>query len=292
MTYIINRQKYNRPQGMLWSESYVAPATSNDPLAISGFEFGSNAPEANQTFLILSDHNRKTIDISTDRIQNRERMINGRMRSFHIADKIKISTSWEMLPSRRSAEYSNFRTVFSTAITSAVGNGATITYIATGTNIELTVGEYVSITGISIAGYNKTNAEVLSVVESIDGLTTTFTIAGTTTGTPTYTDAKITTTGAKTNYIASEEYTVDGGAGGADILDWYEGHTGPFYVYLSYDKPKNFKAEGNGNNGNYDRLDEYSEVVEMYISDFSYTVARRGGTNYDFWDISVTLEEV
>jgi len=289
MTYISNRQKYERPQGMLWAEDYIAPTTTNEVLAISGFEFGSDALVANQTFLILSDHNRSSIDVSTDRIQNRERMINGRMRSFHVADKIKISTSWEMLPSRRSATYSNFRATISAPITSAVGDGQTITYIATGTAIKLTVGEYVSISGMSIDGYNKTNAEILSVTE---GANTTFTVSGTTTGTPTYTDAKITTTESRTNYYAPDEYTVDGGAGGADVLDWYENHTGPFYVYLSYDKPKNFKSDSNLNNGSYARLSEYSEVVEMYISDFSYTIVRRGGTNYVFWDISVTLEEV
>jgi hypothetical protein len=67
-------------------------------------------------------------------------LINGRMRSFHVADKVKISTSWEMLPSRRSASYTNFRSVLSATITSAIGNGQTITYIATGTGICLIVG--------------------------------------------------------------------------------------------------------------------------------------------------------
>jgi len=283
MTYISNRQKYERPQAMLWSETYTT-ATAGNPLAISGFEFGSDAAANLQTFLILSDHNRSNIDVSTDRLQNRQRMINGRMRSFHVADKVKISTSWEMLPSRRSATYSNFRTVFDAPITSASGDGAIMTYVATGTSIRLKVGEYVAIEGMSIDGYNQTNGLVLSVTE-VANTTTTFTITGTATGTPTYNNPKLTVTGAKTDYVSSNEYTVDGGAGGADILEWYENHTGPFYVYLSYDKPQNF-------NGVYDRLNEYSEVIEMYVSDFSYNIVRRGGTNYDFWDISVTLEEV
>jgi hypothetical protein len=124
----------------------------------------------------------------------------------------------------------------------------------------------------------------LSVTEVLN-TTTTFTIAGTATGTATYSSAKVTVTGTQPEYVSSEQYTVDGGAGGADILEWYDDHTGPFYVYLSYDKPQNFA-------GDYDRLNEYSEVIEMYISDFSYTVVRRGGTNHDFWDISITLEEV
>jgi hypothetical protein len=283
MGYIDNRQKYGRPQAMLWSEDYVEPTNAAAALVPPGFEYGSDALAADQSFLILSDHNRSDISIATERIQTRRRMINGRMRSFHVADKIKISTSWDMLPSRRSADYSNFRSVFSAPITSAVGNGQTIEYTATGTSIKLVAGEYVSIVGLSVSGYNQTNARVESVTES--GGSTTFTIAGTATGTPTYTDAKITTTATKPEYVTANEYTVDGGAGGADLLDWYENHTGPFYVYLSYDKPQNF-------NGSYNRLNEYSEVVEMYISDFSYNVISRGADNYDFWNVSVTLEEV
>lgn len=283
MTYIDNRQKYGRPQAMLWSEDYTAPSASGDQLVPPGFEYGSDAPAADQSFLILSDHNRSDISIATERIQTRRRMINGRMRSFHVADKLKISTSWDMLPSRRSAQYSDFRTVFSAVITSAVGDGQTITYTATGTDIKLVAEEYVSITGISISGYNQTNARIVSVTES--GGNTIFTISGTTTGTPTYTSALVTATATKPEYVAADEYTVDGGAGGADLLEWYENHTGPFYVYLSYDKPQNF-------NGAYNRLSEYSEVIEMYIADFSYTVTRRGANNYDFWNVSVTLEEV
>jgi len=285
MAYIDNRQKYGRPQAMLWSEDYVPPATSADPLVPPGFEYGSDAALADQSFLILSDHNRSDISMAMERIQNRKRMINGRMRSFHVADKVKISTSWDMLPSRRSRNYSDFRSVFSAAITSAIGNGQTITYIATGTSIKLSVDEYVSITGISIPGYNQTNAKVLSAVQNLDG-TTTFTVDGTTTGTATYTNALVTTTNVKNNYVAADEYVVDGGAGGADLLDWYNDHTGSFYVYLSYDNHKNFTVD------EYNRLGEYSEVIEMYISDFSYNVISRGANNHDFWNVSVTLEEV
>jgi hypothetical protein len=30
----------------------------------------------------------------------------------------------------------------------------------------------------------------------------------------------------------------------------------------------------------------------MYFTDFNYTVVKRGGSNFDFWNITVTLEEV
>ena len=156
---------------------------------------------AGDNFLILSDHNRKGLDFKTTRIEKRERMINGRMRSYHVADKLTISTSWDNLPSRS----------FSTD--------------------------------------------------------------------PAYNPATGTT-------LAGVQYTVDGGAGGADLLKWYEDHQGPFWVYLSYDNPNNFATD------RYNHLDQYSEVIQMYISDFNRTVEKRGGRNYDFWNVSVTLEEV
>ena len=51
-------------------------------------------------FLILSDHNRGELQFSPIRIEQRQRTVNGRMRSYHIAAKLTISTSWDMLPSR------------------------------------------------------------------------------------------------------------------------------------------------------------------------------------------------
>ena len=82
------------------------------------------------------------------------------------------------------------------------------------------------------------------------------------------------------------EYTADGGAGGAELLDWYSSNPGSFYMFLSYDKPQSFSV------GIYDKLDKYSDVLEVFISSFSYNVVKRGGTNHDLWDISISLEEV
>jgi hypothetical protein len=176
--------------------------------APTGYEVGSST--AGDNFIILSDHNRKAIDFKIERIEKRERMINGRMRSYHIADKLTISTSWENLPSRSSS----------------------------------TDPYYSSDSGIS--GINAT--DLASGNETI--------------------------------------YTVDGGAGGADLLKWYEEHQGPFWVFLSYDKPQNFNTD------KYNHIDQYSEIIQMYVSDFSYTVEKRGSRNMDFWNVSVTLEEV
>jgi hypothetical protein len=89
------------------------------------------------------------------------------------------------------------------------------------------------------------------------------------------------------------EYTVDGGAGGVEILDWYEGHTGPFYVFLAYDKYNNdsFKVAGNVTDESFNYLSIYNDIRLMYFSSFDYSIEKRGGTNFDFWNINVSLEE-
>jgi hypothetical protein len=212
-TYLAGRKKYKRPQSMMWSD--LPPITSGGFLVPDGFEV--NAATAGDDFIILSDHNRKDISFKPERIEKRERMINGRMRSYHIADKMTISTSWDMLPSRAFSNDPTFNTT----------------------------------TGLAATG------------------------------------SRSVTVNGNTYNIDPTMYTVDGGAGGNELLDWYQNHTGSFYVFLAYDKKGNFATDGQ-----YGHLAEYNEVVEMFISSFDYTVVKRGGTNYDFWNISVTLEEV
>lgn len=209
--YLYGRRRYQRPQAMLWSNN---AGTLLDGLYVpTGYEVGTNAPEGatsselNQ-FLIISDHNRQPIEFKPTRIEKRERTINGRMRSYHIADKMTINTSWDNLPSRAYPDVADF---------------------------------------------------------------------GATTGLSPY-----------KGQSPSQEFTVDGGAGGAELLDWYENHKGPFWIFLSYDKYKNF-VEGENQ---FNHLNQYSQIIEVYISDFSYSVQKRGGTNMDLWNISVTLEEV
>lgn len=208
--YIEGRQKYQRPQAMLWSEN---SGTLVDGLYVpNGLEVNVNpGSQTNQdlfdTFMILSDDNRSPIDFKPERIENRKRMANGRMRSYHIADKLTLSTSWEMLPSRSYGLRPNY-------------------------NLETGKSPYVN--------------------------------------------------------DRSAEYTTDGGAGGVDILKWYENHKGSFWVFLAYDK---FSVFGEDNSA-YAHLNQYNQLIEMFISDFSYSVVRRGGMTHDFWNISVTLEEV
>lgn len=208
--YMLGRKKYQRPQAMMWSEN--SGTLINGRYVPNGFEINSNAgAETSQLildqFLILSDDNRTSLDFQIERIENRKRMVNGRMRSYHIADKLKLSTSWDMLPSRSYFLRPNYNTT----------------------------------TGVS----------------------------------PYHNDRTL-------------EHTTDGGAGGVDILKWYENHKGSFWVYLAYDKYSVFGE----NNEAYQHLPQYNQLVEMFISDFSYSVVKRGGGNYDFWNISVALEEV
>jgi hypothetical protein len=208
--YMLGRKKYQRPQAMLWSEN---SGTLIDGLYVpNGLEINSDPgsetdPEILNQFLILSDDNRSTIEFRPTRIENRKRMVNGRMRSYHIADKLTISTSWEMLPSR---SY----------------------YLRPDFSQETGKSEYIN---------NR-----------------------------------------------SQEYTTDGGAGGVDLVNWYENHKGSFWVFLAYDKYSVFGDD----DAAYAHLGKYNQLIEMFISDFSYSVVKRGGQTHDFWNISVSLEEV
>jgi hypothetical protein len=179
-----------RPNAVAWSNN---PGTvSNGLIVPAGVE--------KEDFIILSDHNRQPIQFTKDRIENRKRMINGAMRSYFVADKLRINWQYNLLPSR---SYS----------------------------IDMTFNEE---------------------------------------------------TGKRTS--VGEEYTADGGAGGVDLLEWYNNNPGSFYMFLAYDRHDNMNS--------YSRMSEYNDVVEVYFSQFDYSVVKRGGSTYDFWDIDIALEEV
>lgn len=225
--YMQGRKTYQRPQAMLFADNpgYVDENGFHIP---EGNEIGSDVqPSGTGDFIILSDNNRDKIEFSTNRIEKRERMVNGRMRAYHIADKLEISTSWSMLPSRAYKADPDFQ----------VGNT-----------------KYSDATGKS-----KYEAKTLA-----NGLT------------------------PNTLYDYYGQYTTDGGAGGVELLKWYENHQGSFWVFLSYDKYSNFGSTDEA----YNQLGKYSQVIEVFFSDFSYSVVKRGGDNFDFWDISLKLEEV
>lgn len=233
-SYMSGRKKYSRPQAMLWSEN--SGTLSGGMYVPTGYEINSDKTGITSTddFLILSDHNRGEIAVNTERIEQRKRMANGTMRSYHIADKLQISTSWQMLPSRSHSAY---------------------------------------------PGFNQTTG--LSPYDKVY----------------TYNDPITDET------INATEYTSDGGAGGVEMLDWYENHKGPFWVFLAYDKYNNF---GN-DNGARSHLAEYNQVMQMYITNFTYSVIKRGqpfvtgydvngkpirSGGHDMWNVSVSLEEV
>ena len=206
--YLTGRRRYERPQALLWSEN---PGTlSNGVYLPTGYEVqgnfdaSTNADLTNQ-FLILSDHNRGELNFTPTRIEQRQRTINGRMRSYHIADKLTMSVSWSNLPSRAYFQ-----------------------------------------------------------------------------------DAGFLSTGLSPEKKTTSEFTADGGAGGVELLDWYENHTGPFWMFLAYDKYSNFGKT----DADYAHLAQYNQIIQVYIADFNYSVVKRGGSNHDLWNISVTLEEV
>lgn len=200
--YMQKRMEYlkggTRPQALLWSDNAgTLVGGSYIPTGIEG-----------EDFIILSDHNRSELSIAQQRVESRQRMVNATMRSYWVADKLTISTSWARLPSRAFSKDVEFDE-----------NG------------------------------------------------------------------NITTT----NYSS---YTVDGGAGGVDLLSWYETHPGPFWVFLAYDK---FRVNGVSD---YNRMGKYNQVLQMYFSAFDYSIEKRGSTwsdgssGFDFWNISISLEEV
>lgn len=223
-TYMSNRKRYQRPQGLLFSEN---PGSLIDGFYVpDGYEINADnslaeADEIDQ-FLILSDHGRSPIDFASVRIEDRKRMINGRMRSYHVADKKTISCSWELLPSRSTSFRANYDE-----------------------------------DGLSLNELDNNNFNPNSS-RNADG----------------------------SNYLTNTLYTADGGAGGVDLLDWYENHPGSFWIFLSYDKYTNFTDEDQ-----YNKLNRYNEIIEVYFTDFNYTVVSRGGI-HDLWNISLSLEEV
>jgi len=213
--YMSGRKKYSRPQAMLFADN---PGTKINGFYVpDGVEIGSSAAPEGSTgeFLILSDDNRSAIDFKPVRIEKRERMINGRMRSYHIADKLQIGASWDTLPSRAYDTRSNFD-----------ANG---------------------------------NPDLLTTLSRPNPL----------------------------------EFTTDGGAGGVELLNWYENHSGSFWVYLSYDKYTNFEdTDETSIDSRFANINKYTEIIEVFFSDFSYAVTKRSGLNFDFWNISLTLDEV
>jgi hypothetical protein len=56
----------------------------------------------------ITDHNRSPLSIDVERIEQSQRMVNGAMRKFVIADKHTFSCSWEMLPTSNAKTVDGF----------------------------------------------------------------------------------------------------------------------------------------------------------------------------------------
>jgi hypothetical protein len=54
-----------------------------------------------KTWNKVTEHNRSSLELSTERIEKIVRTSNGTLRKNHIADKRKFQLSWDMLPSYR-----------------------------------------------------------------------------------------------------------------------------------------------------------------------------------------------
>lgn len=87
--------------------------------------------------------------------------------------------------------------------------------------------------------------------------------------------------------LPATQYTVDGGAGASEMKMWHDTHPGGFWVYLAYDDYAQPSAVND-----YGNLNKYTQFMFMTMTDFSYSVIKRGANNHDMWDVSLTLEEV
>lgn len=203
-----------RPQAVVWSDNFgqnstYSPTSSANYLSSSAVYTVPTGTEFNN-FLILSDDNRSELKFAKQRIETQQRMINGTLRNYFVAEKLTVSWSWENLPSRAYNRDPNFS----------------------------------SSTGLPTAG-------------------------------------------------DLSNFTSDGGAGGAELLKWYESHSGPFWMLLAYDRYDQFSGADR-----YQYLSQYNQIIQVQFKSFDYDVVKRRSvpgkpqSGFDFWNINVSVEEV
>lgn len=56
----------------------------------------------------VSDHNRGELGIDVERIETKNRMANGTLRTYHVADKRTFSVSWDQIPTLASQTVDGF----------------------------------------------------------------------------------------------------------------------------------------------------------------------------------------
>lgn len=85
------QRAWYRPALMIFTEAEPTPIDS----VLGQYNLGT----ADTNYIYLTDDSRSELSISVDRIEYKKRMINGRMRSYHVADKKSFSVNWKDLPS-------------------------------------------------------------------------------------------------------------------------------------------------------------------------------------------------
>ena len=85
----------------VWLRPSLIIFSTNEPIAGTGGNVGKWDFGSGGSTIYLTDDNRQPLQGAPERIESRRRMIDGTMRSVHIADKYKFSTSWENIPSRK-----------------------------------------------------------------------------------------------------------------------------------------------------------------------------------------------
>jgi hypothetical protein len=82
----------------IWTRPALMIFTEDQPVSVNA---ASGQWNLGSDFLYLTDDGRSEMQVTLERIEYKKRMINGRMRSYHVADKKSFSVSWTDLPSKR-----------------------------------------------------------------------------------------------------------------------------------------------------------------------------------------------
>jgi hypothetical protein len=70
-------------------------------LQIQAHDLSANGGDGALKYNKVTEHNRAQFDIQNERIEKQQRMANGTLRKFYVADKKTFNLSWDMLPSYR-----------------------------------------------------------------------------------------------------------------------------------------------------------------------------------------------
>jgi hypothetical protein len=95
MTAVNLSEVWLRPSLVVFSTNQPMPELS-EGTPTGKWDFGTGG-----STLYLTDDNRSPLQVSVERLESKRRMVDGTMRSVHVADKRSFSTSWENIPSRK-----------------------------------------------------------------------------------------------------------------------------------------------------------------------------------------------